>query len=112
VKSDLKGLSGVHPSALAHSSCRHGVVAVTSDLLAEKEDGTSRNGCAEEGVSTSMTASCDVPKPSRNSKEVCNADVEVRENRRIKLKIHSTTLSPPVLHCTRTTGTFKGAADH
>jgi hypothetical protein len=36
VKSYLKGLSGLHPSALAHRSCRQGVVAVASDLLAEK----------------------------------------------------------------------------
>ena len=86
VKSYLKGLSGLHPSALAHSSRRHDGVAVTPDLLAEREDGTSRTGCAEEGLSTSMTASCDVPKP-RADEEVCNADVEGRENRRIKLNI-------------------------
>ena len=83
VKSHLKGLSGLHPSALAHSSYRHAVVAVTSDLLAEKEDGTSRRGCAEVGVSTSMAASCDVLKPCRDDEEVCSADVEGRENRRI-----------------------------
>jgi hypothetical protein len=104
VKSYLKGLSGLHPSALAHSSCRQGVVAVASDLLVEKEDGTSKEGSTEDGVSTSMTVSCDVLKPSRDDEEVCNADVEGRENRRIKLKIHPTTLSPPALHCTRTTG--------
>jgi len=44
VKSYLKELSRLHPSALAHSSCQQGVVAVASDLLVEKEDGASREG--------------------------------------------------------------------
>lgn len=83
MKSYLKGLSRLHPLALAHSSCQQGVVAVASDLLVEKEDGASREGSTKEGASTSMAASCKVLMPSGDDDEVCNADVEGRENRRI-----------------------------
>lgn len=48
----------------------------TSELLAEKEDGALRKDCAEEGLSTSMTASCDVLMPPRHDEEVFIADGE------------------------------------
>jgi hypothetical protein len=44
VKSDLKGLSGVHPSALAHSSCRHGVKFASGEGGWDFEEGLRRRG--------------------------------------------------------------------
>ena len=45
-------------------------------MLAEKEDGALRKDCAEEGLSTSMTASCDVLIPPHRDEEVFIADGE------------------------------------
>jgi len=45
-------------------------------LLAEKKDGALRKHCAEEGLSTSMTASCDVLMPPRRDEEVFIAEGE------------------------------------
>ena len=43
-----------------------------------KEDGAPRKDCGEEGVSTSMTASCDVLMPPRRHKEASVVDGEKR----------------------------------
>ena len=48
----------------------------TSELLAEKKDGALRKDYAEEGLSTSMTASGDVLMPTRHYEEVFITDGE------------------------------------
>jgi hypothetical protein len=47
VKLDLKGLSGVHPSALAQSSCRHGVKLASGEGGWDFEEGLRRRGSVD-----------------------------------------------------------------